>query len=226
MGMSDFTVFVIDNEPTTRSSTAAQVTSMGFACQTFSSAELFLQTADLSQPGCVVVDFHLDGMNAFQLQERLVQQDSALPILFMGVTPSVSEVVRAMRGGAFWVFEKPSSANELDTAIRQAAATTWLSRVSHRRIETLRACYETLTSRERDVLAQIVAGVPTKTIARQLGVCHRTAAQIRANIFKKMNADSAVDLAVMTNNLLQSNCAGIVAPDHVSNQFETPQCAC
>jgi two-component system, LuxR family, response regulator FixJ len=224
MAASPITVFVVDGEPAARASTAALVSSMGFECQTFSSAKQFLDVADLSRPGCIVVDLHLEGMDAFQLQDRLVESGNALPILFVGVSPTVSEVVLAMRGGAFSVFEKPYIANELAEAIRKAATIARHSRFSHHRLETLRTRFEALNPREREVMTLVATGIATKIISRELGVCQRTAAQIRADVFKKMDAKSAVDLAVMANDLRRFDCEGIVMHANISGRSNIAQC--
>ena len=225
MDGSGFAVFVIDGEPTAGASTAALVSSMGFGCQTFSSAEEFLDLADLSRPGCVIVDLHLEGMNAFELQKHLLDHDVALIALFVGVNITVNTVVRAMRAGALSVLEKPYIADELAEAIRKAVTIVRHTHVSHHRSQTIRARFDTLDRRERDVMTLVVTGVPNKTIARELGVCHRTAAQIRADVFKKMDAESAVDLAIMASNLWRVECEGITIHANVSSQFDTPQYA-
>jgi FixJ family two-component response regulator len=201
MAASDFVVFVIDGEPAASASMATLVSSMGFECETFASAEQFLDAADLSRPGCVIVDLHLEGMGAFKLQERLVDFGSELSILFVGVNASTYEVVLAMRAGAYSVFEKPCIANELADAIRNVASIARHAHASHSRVKTLRTRFETLDPRERDVMTLVLTGVPNKTIARKLDVCQRTAAQIRADVFKKMDAKSGVDLATMTSDL-------------------------
>lgn len=225
MAASDFTVFVVDGIPTARASTAALASSMGFECQTFSTADQFLDMADLSRPGCAIVDLQLEGMDAFRLQEHLVESGIALPILFVGVNVAVHDVVRAMRGGAFSVFEKPYSANELADSIRKAARLARNSRASYRRLEILRGRFETLDPRERDVMTLVLTGIPNKTIARELGVCQRTAAQIRADVFKKMGAESAVELAAMASDLLRFDCKGIVMHANISGRFDASLCA-
>lgn len=137
----------------------------------------------------------------------------------------VDEIVRAMRGGAFSFLEKPYSANELAESIRKAAAITRHSHALHRRLDTIRARYSTLNPRERDVMTLVVTGIPTKTIARELGVCQRTAAQIRADVFRKMGAESAVDLAVMTNDLGRFTCEGPVMYPNGFGYLDVAQCA-
>jgi FixJ family two-component response regulator len=222
MAASDFVVFVVEGEATARTSTAALVSSLGFECRTFSSAKQCLDVADLTRPGCAVVDLHLEGMNAFQLQERLAESGIAFPILFVGANITVREAVQAMCQGAFSVLEKPYGADELANVIQKAAAISRYIDVSRRRMDALRARFETLDPRERDVMAMVVSGIPTKTIARKLGVCQRTATYIRAEVYKKMDVESPVDLAAIAGDLSRIDDKGIAMHADISGRSTLP----
>lgn len=201
MGALDSAVFVVDGDAAARVSTAALVASMGLSCRTFATAEQFIETAVPSQVGCLVVDLCLEGMDLRQFKQRLVAAGIALPMVLIGANVTVEHTVRAMRMGAVSVLEKPYRADELAEAICEAVAISRNTDVANHGVDAHRACFETLDLRERQVMSLIVSGMPNKTIARELGVCQRTAAQIRAKVFKKMNADSAVDLALMASAL-------------------------
>jgi FixJ family two-component response regulator len=225
MAASDCVVFVVDGEATARSSTAALVSSLGLECQTFSSAKQFLDTADFSRPGCVVVDLHLPGMDAFQLQEHLAGSGHVLPTIIVGANMTVKDAVRAMHEGAVSVLEKPCNGDALNAVICRAATIARDAHAAHRRLENLQTRFESLDLREREVMTLIVTGVPNKTIARELGVCQRTAAQIRADVFEKMDVESAVDLAILVGDLRWCDHKGIITYANVSAQLDIPLCA-
>jgi two-component system, LuxR family, response regulator FixJ len=195
------TVFVVDDEAVARDSVAALVSSMNLGCRSFSSAEQFLDNYDPFHPGCVVIDMHLDGMNGLQLQERLAGQECSIPVVFMGAYLNVPIAVRAMQNGAITVLEKPLVANQLADAIQKAVDISREELETRNRRTNLRNRYNSLNKREQEVVALIINGMPNKTIARDLDISQRTVARIRSDVFKKMGADSAVDLAQMAIEL-------------------------
>jgi FixJ family two-component response regulator len=171
---------------------------MGWDCRAFASAEEFLERFDPARPGCVVTGLRLPGMDGLQLQEHLARLSSAPPVILVSAYGSIPIAVRAMRNGALSVLEKPCDADELASAVRLAGginSTTSPAARSDRAGVKLR--FDSLHWREREAMARIIDGVPNKTIACQLGVSPRTANRIRAAVFKKMGATSAVDLARM-----------------------------
>jgi two-component system, LuxR family, response regulator FixJ len=195
------TVFVVEVDPVARNSMVALVSSMSLDCRSFSSAEQFLDHIDPSQPGCVITDFHLEGMNGLQLQEHLTHHDYAMPFVLVSECIDVPLAVRAMQNGAVTVLEKPCQTEQLSGAIQEAVSRSREVRATHVKLKDLRARIDGLEPREREVMMLIVNGMPNKTIARELGISMRTTARIRADIFKKMGAESAVDLADMTAEL-------------------------
>ena len=201
MGRTDPTLFVVDDDPEVRASMAALATSMGWDCQAFSSAEEFLERFDPARPGCVVTDLRLGGMDGLQLQEHLGNLSSALPVILVSAYGSIPIAVRAMRNGALTVLEKPCNADELASAIHLAVNVTLNTPAARPNRAGLQLRFDSLHLREREAMARIIDGVPNKTIARHLGVSHRTANRIRAAIFKKMGVASAVDLARMVGGL-------------------------
>jgi FixJ family two-component response regulator len=195
MDQVDLTLFIIDDDPEVRASMAALATSMGWGCQAFSSAEEFLECFDPARPGCVVTDLRLGGMDGLELQGHLANLSGAPPVILISAYGSIPIAVRAMRNGALTVLEKPCDADELASAIRLAVGIKPSPPAARSNRAGLRFRFDSLHSRERDAMARIIDGVPNKTIARQLGVSHRTANRIRAAVFKKMGVTSAVDLA-------------------------------
>jgi FixJ family two-component response regulator len=219
------TVFIVDDQPAARASAAALVSSLGFDCETFSSAKEFFDAVDILQAGCAIIDLHLPEMDAFALQEHLVSSGSAIAVVFVGADISVQLAVRAMRLGAISVLEKPYNADQLAEAICKSAAISRIAHATKHRLTVLRGRFEMLNSRERRVMMMVVEGVPNKTIAHKLDVCQRTAAQLRADVFEKMGADSAVDLAVMARDLWRLDSAETLLPPIVSGALSMAEYA-
>ena len=189
------TLFVVDEDPDTRTNLAEMATSMGWDCQPFTCAEEFLERFDPALSGCVVTDLRLRGMDGLGLQERLASLSKAPPVIFFTTHGSIPVVVQAMRKGALAVLEKPCAAEELASVLRLAGDINPSLPPARPTRADLRSRFTSLTLREREAMAGIVAGAPNKAIARQLGVSQRTANRIRATVFKKMAVKSAVDLA-------------------------------
>jgi two-component system, LuxR family, response regulator FixJ len=122
------TLFVIDDDPNSRKAVAALASSMKIRCETFASAETFLDRCDPSLTGCALVDFCLGGMDGLQLQERLQAMGSALSVVLISAYADLSLAVRALKGGAVAFIEKPYKDDELADAIRKA-----LERSTHAR---------------------------------------------------------------------------------------------
>jgi two-component system, LuxR family, response regulator FixJ len=120
MKTSQVTLFVVDDDSKSRKAVAALASSLKIRCETFASAEGFLDRYDLSLTGCALVDFRLGGMDGLQLQERLQAMGSVLPVVLISAYADVSLAVRALKGGAVAFIEKPYKADELTDAIRKA----------------------------------------------------------------------------------------------------------
>jgi FixJ family two-component response regulator len=191
------TLFVVDDEPAARASTAAIGSSLGLNCETYSSAEEFLSHFDSSRPGCLILDLKLAGMDGIELQERLLARGSTLPVILVSGYGTVPVAVRAMQNGAITVLEKPCAAGELEKAIAVAIEINRQTQTNRSKQADLKARLEKLSPREREAMELIIAGQPNKSIARELGVSPRTVDRIRAAIFHKLDAASPMDLARM-----------------------------
>ena len=197
METSSATLFVVDDESAARASTAAIGSSLGLNCETFSSAEEFLARFDPARPGCLVIDLNLGGMDGLALHERLSTLGSLLPVIFVGRRVTVAMAVRAMQNGAITVIEKPCMGGALEKAILSAIEIDRKVQIGRSRQADLKARFEKLAPRERKAMALIMAGQPNKSIARELGVSLRTVDRIRAEIYRKLDAASPMDLARM-----------------------------
>jgi FixJ family two-component response regulator len=198
------TLFVVDDDPDACRSAAALASSMGIACQTYCSAESFLESFDPSRPGCVLIDLRLNGMSGFALQEELAAQGSALPVIVISAYADVPATVRLMRNGALTVLEKPYHADELAEAIRLAIETDRQKRTALAERRRIRQRIDTLCPREKQTMELIVAGKPNKLIARELDVSHRTVDRLRAAVFRKTGVETAVELACIVGELRAS----------------------
>jgi FixJ family two-component response regulator len=195
MDRNDPSVYVVDDEPAARASMMALVASMGLACETFASAEEFLERFDPGRQGCAILDLRLEAMDGIQLQKRLMEMGCSLPVILVSAFVNVPNAVQALQNGAVTVLEKPCQPDQLIEAIRTALS------LCHERLErgrtraAIEARFHTLDKREQEAMSMIVRGMPNKNIANNLGVSQRTMNRLRAVIFEKMGAESAVNLA-------------------------------
>lgn len=187
-------VFVVDDDQGGRSSVGALVRSMGLTVESFSSAEEFLEFYTGESLGCVVTDMRMLGMSGLELQERLSEMGSTLPVIVLTAYATTPLAVRAMQSGAVTMLDKPCQEDELWNAIRKALALDTQRRAEQARCQELRDRLSTLTPSERIVLNLVVAGKANKVIAQRLEVSIRTVENRRRDVYKKMQAESAVEL--------------------------------
>ena len=195
------TVFVVDDDPGARESVAELVKSAGFSAVTYPSAEAFLAEYDRTRPGCLVTDIRMLEMSGLDLQDRLLSEDSPLPVIIISAYANAPLAVKAMKRGAVNLLEKPCRDSELLDSIRGAIAIDAERRRTRAEVDDLRAKLETLSPDERNVLDAIIAGKANKIIARELNIGLRTVEARRHNVFEKMKADSLAELVKMILSL-------------------------
>ena len=193
----DPTVFVVDDDDLVRTSVCALVRSMGLRAKSFASAEEFLEQDVAQQPGCLVTDVRMLGMSGLELQDRLRELDIPLPVIVMTAYAKTPVTVRAIKGGAVTLLEKPCDDSELWDSIRKALAQDAEDRAVHERRRALRRRLEGLTPTQRRVMDMIVSGRPNKVIAKELDVSIRTVEAHRQGVFSGMQADSVAELVRM-----------------------------
>ncbi len=194
-------VFVVDDDPSVRSSTQRLVRSVGFQVKTFGSAREFLECPRPEVPACLVLDVRLPGLSGLDLQRELTASGVEIPIIFMTGHGDIPMTVRAMRAGAIEFLTKPYRKEDLLNAIRVSIERDRASRDERLEASALRERYEQLTPREREVMALVAAGMLNKQIAGELATSERTVKFHRAHIMKKMAADSLADLVRMAGQL-------------------------
>lgn len=200
--MNEPCLYAVDDDPETRRSIEILALSLRLPCQTFATAEQLLDAYDISWCGCLLIDLRLgNGMTGLELQKRLAAEGCRLPLILISAYVDVRSAVRAMHGGALTVLEKPYQNNELTDAIHLALKINAERREVDAKRDAVRDRIARLTEREQHVMEMLVGGIPRKTMARQLGCSMRTAARLCANVYEKMEMDTAAGLSQLVSVL-------------------------
>ncbi|MHB0959680.1 MAG: response regulator transcription factor [Pirellulaceae bacterium] len=189
------TVIVVDDEPETRASFAALMTSLNLAVETYQGGAELLQHPEINRPGCAIVDFHLEGIDGLELYHQLRERGCELPVILISAYLDVRKTARAMEQGVFRVLEKPYHDDELGNAVRRAIEYDRGSRAKRFYRRDFAHRLDSLDTRERLTLDLIIAGHPNKAVERRLDLSTRTVDRIRASILDKMQFLSFVELA-------------------------------
>ena len=194
-------VFVIDDDASTRDALQSLVRSVGLEVHSFGSTAEFLQSKRPDAPGCLVLDVRLPGASGLDFQHELASSNIHLPIIFITGYGDIPMSVQAIKGGAIEFLTKPFRDQDLLDAIQLGLARdrAWLE--NEKAIVALRARFETLTPREREVMALVVTGRLNKQIAFDIGISEITVKVHRGQVMRKMNAASLPDLARMADKL-------------------------
>jgi len=187
-------VYVVDDDNSLRKALSRLLGSAGYEVHAYASAGDFALATREKRRGCLVLDLQMPGPSGLDLQEVLAKEEEPLPIIFLTGHGTVSQSVRAMKAGAVDFLTKPIEAEVLLGAIRTALARDQKSQISHELVRELRARFETLTPREREVFHRVVAGKLNKQTAADLNMAERTVKPHRAQVMTKMGATSLADL--------------------------------
>lgn len=188
-------VFIVDDEYAVRDSLGLVMETAGLTYQTFESAEDFLRSYLPGQPGCLLLDVNLPGLNGDELQAELIRRKIHLPIIFLTAYGDIPMTVRAIKAGAVDFLTKPVPR---DLLIERIQAVLQHEAQSHERTADQAFCMSQqygLTSREMEIMALVVEGYSNKEIARQLGISYRTVEIHRARILKKTGTTNPLELA-------------------------------
>lgn len=188
------TVFIVDDDDAVRESLEFLMKSINQPAESFPSAQAFLESFNPARPGCLLLDIRMPGMSGIDLQEKLKEMKTGIPIIFITGHGDVPMAVKAIQAGAADFIQKPFRDQELIDRIREVLADD----VEVRNERTLRneilERMNTLTEREKEVMEQVVAGKANKVVAIDLNVSQRTVEIHRANVMEKMKAKSLAQL--------------------------------
>lgn len=188
--MTDKRVYVVDDDEAIRRSLSFMLRTSGYKVELFASGEAFLKAAGKLEPGCVLLDIRMAGMDGLEVQQALARDGIGLPVIIMTGHGDVNLAVRAMKGGAIDFIEKPFEKVVLMSALDQGFARLSVNDVRSLRAQEAATRLEVLTPRERDVLKGLVEGLPNKSIAYDLGISPRTVEIHRANLMTKLGVKS------------------------------------
>lgn len=188
------TVFVVEDDPAVRKSMALLLGSVHLPVELFASADEFLERYRDGEPGCLLLDVRLPGMGGLELQQELADRNIHLPVVIVTGHADVAMAIRAMKAGAVDFIEKPFSDQTLLDCIHRALQKGSKIGEQDSRNREIARLIARLTPREREVMEKVVAGNSNKMIAAQLSVSQKTVEAHRANVMKKMRAQSVADL--------------------------------
>jgi FixJ family two-component response regulator len=209
-------VFVVDDDLSARESTESLLRGEGWSVESFSSAEEFSARPRESSPTCLILDIELPGITGLELQRRLAVERPNMPIIFLTAQSSIPMTVQAMKAGAFEFLTKPTSDETLLMTVESAFERSRVLCGREAELHSLKNRYTQLTSRERDVFALVVAGLPNKQVGGHLGISEITVKQHRGNVMRKMDADSLPQLVKMATRLRLTR--SVNQPSQIRNQ--------
>jgi FixJ family two-component response regulator len=190
-------VFVVDDDPSVRSSLKFLLSTVGLQAETFESADGFLRRKAPDIPSCLVLDVRLPGLSGLDFQRELAARNVCIPIVFLTGHGDIPMSVRAMKAGAVEFLTKPFRDQDLLDAVRVALDRDRARRKHDKEVADPRQRFDSLTSREQEVVSMVVAGMLNKQIAAELGTAESTVKVQRSRGMEKMQAASLAELIKM-----------------------------
>lgn len=213
----DACVVVIDDDPQLRESVGRLLRSVGLQARLFGSVAEFVGAEPLDVPTCLVLDVRLPGRSGLDFQRDLVSAGISLPIVFISGHGDIPMTVRAMKGGAIEFLAKPFRDQDLLDAVNVGIYRDRERRAGEKAQAELKARFDELTDREREILEQVVQGRLNKQIAADMGITETTVKVHRSNMMRKVRAGSVPELCRMVDRLA-SHPAATASPDRAKSK--------
>lgn len=197
-------VFVVDDDQAVRESVKKLIASVGLRAETFATPQDFLNSKRPPAPACLVLDVRLPDVSGLEFQRQLADAGIQIPIIFITGHGDIPMSVRAMKAGAVEFLTKPFRGQELLDAVQEAIARDREAWNKRAQMAEISARYDSLTAREKEVMALVAQGLLNKQIAAELGTSELTIKTHRGRVMEKMQADSVADLVRMSEKLKSS----------------------
>jgi FixJ family two-component response regulator len=194
-------VFIVEDDPSFRDALMRLFRTVGLRTEVFGSAAELLQTKLPDAPGCLVLDVRLPGQSGLDIQSELAKASIQIPIIFMSGHGDIPMSVRAMKAGAIDFLTKPFRDQDMLDAVVAAIERDRQRRGREREASILRALFESLSTREREIMALVTAGLMNKQVAAEVGLSEITVKIHRGNVMRKMKAKTLADLVRMAEAL-------------------------
>jgi FixJ family two-component response regulator len=194
-------VLIVDDDPVFRDSVARLLRTIGVQTQEFSSVSDFIKSEPSDGPTCLILDVRMPGRSGLELQRDLAAANRLVPIIFITAHADIPMTVQAMKGGAIEFLTKPFRDQDLIEAVEAGLTRDRARRESDRALAALRERFDSLSSREREIMLHVMAGRLNKQIAHDIGIAESTVKVHRTNLMRKMRARSLPELSRMADLL-------------------------